>query len=564
MNKDGQNRPMESRRACSRLVATLSLAFMMAFPNVLVITPIFGRRKLRLTAHDLYWLAGLLFLVIAWAAAGSATTELTVFAVGFLSFKGGETLSAVADTPRCRGVADNAFQLTLLILLAFAAWQAVLGGGQRVAGPVWYEHPNVFGYALVIVGTLAATAGTGRYRLMYLVAALGGVILTGSRSALVAYFVTLGGLALLDRRRRAKIAIALGVGAALVVGASLVLPNSLWAQRILSPLYWAVGIERGSKNVLLWTEQLGDLRHWNSIGVDVTGKLGKTSVPAVWTIDRTDPLSYARPQQVVEVQRGNTYTLSADLREYPDATSGNPGFIGWASRDDTRVVFEVALTTGGAQVVQAVGLDQASATATDLGDGWRRLAFTFAVGGEGNVSIGLGVSPGVGSENVGDKVDLRELQLEAGDHSTQYQPAINRSTGVGEALVRQSIFAVAWGGIVNKPLYGHGATKLTESFVANGFAGEPPTHAHNLVLQILFSSGLLGLCALVGVLIALFSVAYAPQRALIIGVLVGNLFDVTFTAGVILYLLAFVVSFRGTGGGSRRRRTHSRSSKTSM
>jgi hypothetical protein len=478
----------------------------------------------------------------------SLRLEVFLVAFAFLAYKGGVALAAHARSSTVRPAVTSPFLWALVALVGFSLAQAALMGAERATGPGWFAHPNVFAHALTILGFVAAAAVGVSSRWLVLVALLGGVVLTGSRSGLVVFVVALLFMAFTTSGWRRTSAAVLVVGVLLVASTSLAFPGSPWAQRILSPLYSALGTERQATNLLIRTEALDDATYWNQLGTVIERALPADS-PAVWRVTRAEAVEWARPQQALDIDRGTPLTLSATFKR---VTAAAPGFIGWAQGTDDPsaagaprggMTFEVALDAGSAPRVSAAGLVSHSARYVDLGDGWSRLEFTFVVAGEGRVRVGVGVSPGVGSPQLGDAVEVRELQLEAGDAVTPYQPSIARTTGVGEALARVAIFRAAVRGIAQAPVLGHGSHEFPEFYRSTNGEGESPAHPHNAYLDAGFTSGVVGLVALLSVLGALYRASGRVQRAVLAGLAVANLVDSTFMSGSVLYLLAFVAPF---------------------
>lgn len=543
------------------LLRSVFLLAMVLFSPALPSAPLLGTRLPKVVWSDLLWLVAVMFVAVAAVATGSLRSESFTFLLAFLAYKGGQGLSLSGSganhEPRVRDV----FTIALVIFLAFTIGQAITGRVERVAGPPWFDHPNQFAYVVLVVGFVAATTQHGVLRVALLVGTAAGLILTGSRSGLLAFFLGLAAIAAIDRRWRRPAVAAVVIGAAAVLLASSAFPTSPWAQRILSPAVSILGMERTSKNLLVSTEVLDDATHWNAIGVVADRLAPRPGGTSVWRIARTEPITWARPQQSVTLRGGNDYTLTAALRSPRTLERGaldvsSPGLIGWTAREGSSVAFEVALQGNEAKILRSTGLTIAFASVSDLDDGWRRLQFTFTVAGDGSVPMAIGVSPGISSENLQDVVDVKEIQLETGTTPTTYEPSINRATGTGEALARGEIFDLAWRGVREAPIFGHGRTAFADYYVANGGTGRPASHAHNVVLQVAFQSGVLGVLALIAMLAVLYVRARPPQRALLIGVIVGNLFDSTLTAGTVFYLVAFVMPLRLDGevrpGGSSR------------
>ena len=522
---------------------------MVALPPTLPFTIFLRGWSIQVRRRDLAWLFAASLQMIAFFAADGSSDEVLTLALGLLAFKGGQALAVAWVREKRQWRLGWAFGLALAGLLTFEVLQVAVGHGERVSGPSWFIHPNFFGPVMLVIGFTAASYVDEWWRWLLLTGALIGIVLTGSRSALLAFFVVLALAALLDRRWRRTALISMLFGTALLVTVSVMLPAATWAQRLLSPIYVVVGAERSAKNILVWTEDLSDRTQWNALGVTTVRRSAHGWEPAIWSVERVEPVAWARPQQAAEVARGETYTLSAAFRA---ADGAPPGFIGWTDRPGVRVSFEVALTENGPEVLRAIGLDAVTARASAVADGWRRLEFTFSVPGTGSTALGLGVSPGLASERVGDTVEVSELQLERGGAATSYAPAIQRTTGVGEAAARGRILKVAWQGVLDAPVFGHGRQSFAEYYLSKGGAGLPPNHAHNAFLQVLFTSGVVGLIAFVGVLGLMFSSVGRLQQALIVGVGVANLFDSTLTSGLVLYSLAFAAA-AGTGNCVGRR-----------
>lgn len=527
--------------AWRKVAGSTLLGAMVAFPYALILSPVLTLRAVRFKRSDSWWAVAAVLLITSSVATGSVHSEFT-FVVAFFAFKGGEALAARCGSTRARVSVAVAFIGAFVFLFGYALLEASFGGAQRVAGPSWFEHPNLFGPAVLIVGLMAANLSVPRWRWLSVAGILVVLLLTGSRSSLVAYFVTLVIIGLLERSWRRPALLMFGLSAVAVLLVSTLFPAKTWSQRILSPVYAVLGVERSAKNLMVWTEDLGNRTHWNAIGVDINRSSAPGRQPAEWTVSRVEPVAWARPQQAVEIARGEPFTLSAELA----VESGTrPGFIGWSARDGEVISFEVALNEGRGEVLRATGLNEAFARVVPVGDGWSRLEFRFVLAGTGDATVGIGVSPSLESEAVGDAVVVRTFQLESGGDATTYAAAIHRTTGVGEALARGAIFGVAWQGIIEAPLFGHGARSFSEFYTDRGALGTPPDHAHNAFLQATFGSGALGLISLVVVLWALFTAGGLLQKALLAGLLVSNLFDSTFTAGVVFYLLAFATPILG-------------------
>lgn len=514
------------------------LSAMVIFPFALPLSPALNLNKVRFHRSDLLWALSILLLSISSIGTGELRIELLTFGAAFLAYKGGQaavTHCASGSQAKHR----DAFGLAFIVLFVYALIQALFNGDQRVSGPIWFGHPNLFAPVMLLVGFSAAAGVQSRWRWLVGVGTLVPLVLTGSRSSLIALFVALALAAAFIRGWRRTALVTFGVGVVAILLASFAFPGKTWAQRLLSPIYSSIGFTVTSKNLLTRTEDLGNLKHWNHIGVDVVLRDGPKFLPAVWTVSRIEPTEWARPQQVVEVMRGEPYTLSA---AFSTSSRARPGLIGWASSEGSRIHFEVGLFEEQAVLRRNSGLEESSAHVIDLENGWRRLAFTFTLSGAGVAEVAIGVSPKLESDSLNDSVDFKELQLEVGHASTGYVPAIEGSAGLGEARARGKIFEIALKGVLKSPWFGLGSESFTDFYATREPTDVAPSHAHNAYLQTAFSSGLLGLAALICIMISLFWAGGPVNRVLLIGLAVANVFDSTLTAGVVLHLAAFVMS----------------------
>lgn len=538
---------MATERAARSWACAVLLGAMATFPFALLASPALRPRLVRLRRADLLWAVAATLLVIVSIASGSLMGE-TTFAIAFLAFKGGEALASPRAAPAAGVCLRRAFVLAFGALLTWSLAQVLLGNAQRASGPSWFLHPNTFASALLIVGFAAMQGVAPRLRWLAAASVLAGLVLTGSRAGLLGYSVALVLVGLFDARWRRVTLASLGTAVAAVAVVSVAFPGRTWAQRLLSPAYSAIGVERTAKNLLVWTEEMDDPTFWNQLGVRTARGSSGGGRPAVWTISRVQPVEWARPQQAVLLSRGKTYTLSVTLR----ADQGlRPGVMGWSDDARGRAHFEAALA-GGEQgdVLLADGLEAVVARVVALEGGWSRLDLTFALAGTGTVTVGVGVSPGLGSSTLGDAVEAKALQLEEGSAATAYEPAIRRTTGVGEALARGRIYEVAWQGIREAPLLGQGGRPFAAFYAARYSDTPTPGHAHNAFLQVAFATGVLGLAAFLIALAALFLAGGPLQKALLLGMAVANVFDSTLTTGSVFYLLAFVVPASSALGGT--------------
>lgn len=515
---------------------------MLIVPEALFLASTFTRRWFW-AKHDWLWVAGLVLVSVASLYHQTVTTEMATIGLMFLAYKGA---TALKDPHK---EIPYLFLGALTFFSLFSVVQVFVLGADRAAGPGWIGHPNLNAYILLILGVTVANMVRLTHRLPVLLLTFSSLAMTGSRSGLIAFIIAVILCAVVDRRLlKSTYAFLLlaGVG---VIGLSAAMPASTWAQRISSPLAAAFNLERTARNMLIHTEKLNDTTTWNALGVEVLQEHALGRNKSVWTVVRTEPADWARPQQSVELSGGEAYTLSAYYHRstMPVAASDStPGFIGWGGDQDSRVLFYVTAQLSGPQIVRQSGLAMARVGIERIDSNWIRLVFTFALEQDYPASVAIGVSPGISSEIVGDRVVFSQLQLERGTHPTPYRPSINQYAGQGEALVRLDIAQAAWAGVIERPWFGHGPGAFPHYYSQHSGSDQLITHAHNIVLESWFSLGLGGLAALSCVLMALWKSAAKPQRALLIGIIVGNMFDSTLASGAVAYLVAFAVPLRLT------------------
>lgn len=515
-----------ARRRLGATLPMLGAAVATVYPNLLPLTALV--RGPRASPRSVVLWA---IVIVPFAVAALVRRE---FGPALLALAFGLVVDLGATRLRGRGPTRSVWVGVLAGVVALTvvgvAQVAVLGDG-RAAGPTWMGHPNLFAhYLLVAIGVLALTV-PGRARAGVLLLGLLAVSVTGSRSGLLGYAVTLVGLAATTPRWRRPVGIA-GIVAVLAVGALVVFSFGPWADRIVY-LARALVPRDAPVNVLLSTEDLADPRRWNHLGVSVA-RIGEDAEGvAVWRIAREEPGSWRRPQQTVELQGRTAYTLAGELLLEPGRT---PGFVLWRADPEAHVDVATWLTATGEPRVEArAGLASVEASSVALGEGWWRLELTFALAADEPVRLAVGPAPDLGSDAVGASVAVRRIQLEAGEDATAYRPTVYVESGVGEARSRLEAFATAIDGFTRSPVVGNGQAAFPTLFAAR----DPesivvPAHAHNAFLDVAFSYGLLGLAGFGVLLSLLFVEAVAAWRWVLAGVLVANLFDSTLLTTVVL------------------------------
>src|SRR5690606_14487499 len=265
----------------------------------------------------------------------------------------------------------------------------------------------------------------------------------------------------------------------------------------------------------------------------------------------TDP--WSRLQQVVTLEPGQTYTLSAVLRPMGDA---RPGFDGWGMQPGAEVATNLGTTlVNGVHDARATGgLTVLSTSAVELGDGQVRAQVTFRYEGERPLIWHVGVAPDRSNlENV--STAFAELQLTATDAPVPYVPGLAER---GVASLRQSrypIWSDALAAVAARPIVGWGPDGLPRAVASHSEeqASLRPvaSHAHNMALSVWVERGAVGLAGLLALFVAL-ALRAVQQRdraaaVVLLGVIVLNTFDSTLLTGAVLYPLAAVLGWRAVG-----------------
>ena len=417
----------------------------------------------------------------------------------------------------------------------------------------WQTHPATFGHMMLVLSALfAVVVPSPRLRAVALAVGAAGVVLSGAREAMLAWLLVAVLLRFVGRR---------GTGATRAAEWTLVGMMFLLASGVLAP----VGVGRTGfltafqpasveANVFRGTE-VAEGDWWFPLGVTYTASTleveGVLRSAIIVTKRSEDP--WSRLQQVVTLEPGQTYTLSAVLRPMGDT---RPGFDGWGMQagDETATNLGTTLVDGGHEARTTGGVTLLSTSAVDLGNGQVRAQVTFRYEGERPLTWYVGVVPDRSNlTNV--STAFAELQLTATDAPLPYVPGRAER---GVASLRASRFPVwrdAVDAIAARPLVGWGPGGLpvaVEALQAEQARLRPiASHAHNMALAVWVERGVIGLVGLVALLVALSlrAVQHRDKAAAVVllGVLLLNSLDATLLAGAVLYPLAAVLGWRAVG-----------------
>ena len=529
-------------------------------PTALIAVALAAFRGVRSDRSDLAWLGAVLTYLTLSQAHSAWEPNVAGLAAAWLVHRGARRIAARGTDRQALGAG---FALATLVIAGFALLEVGVLGRTRAQGPMGYDHPNVLAHALLVtgVGTIASFA-SGAVRAAGLGAAALTLVLTGSRSGLLGLAVTAA--LVVATQRRSRLALALVAAATIVVASVAVLAvGSPWAQRIVGPLTGPL-VDPRPVNLLVASEGIANTAAWAHAGVEVlVVSARRGSVPAVHRIERNRAIDWARPQQLVELAPGGTYTMSAEFRQAGD---GEPGFLGWAEHPDGSVEIRVSLAPDAARVRRVAGFVDVSARVVRLEDGWSRLEATVTLDRSSAVDLAFGPSPDLASATPGATTEIRALQFEAGSSASTYIPTTRIRVGAGEALARLTIWRTAVDGIRTRPWMGWGYGAFPEYFVSqgDGQASNPaPAHPHNQILSSAFDGGLIGLVGLAFLVSALLWGTRGWGRASLLGLLFGNLFDSTLLIVVVLLPAAFLSGASSTASDARAPRSRPRTARGS-
>lgn len=427
----------------------------------------------------------------------------------------------------------------------------------------WAVHPNAFAAAMLVPSVyVAARSRRLAVRAMALVPALVVIAASGSRTAMVALLAGFAVAILPDlvggdaRRRRRS---ALSVAGALVVLVGLVLVVPGLRTRLVPTLGPVTGT---SVNLLVSTADLSDPTWWRPRvtverhAPEAPSRLGDLDgAPVVaWELTRVGGEWTDRLQQRVTIGTGTPYTLSFEY--LPASPTATFGVIAWGTRDGEQHGF-VARGQGAAWLVDPTGgIDTATPVVVDVGASWRRVELTFTNTGPADVALELGVAPDLAPRAAGEVSDtllVRRLQLNLGREALPFvpTPAPDRTAAIARDAVgtRVSIYREALQLIAQRPLVGWGAGGFEVLREASTSPARGAAHEHSLFVWAALRYGALGIGA-----VTLLFVGLATRRrevgAMLVALLVANLFDLTFFSSGLAYGAALAA------GLSRRTREH--------
>lgn len=417
----------------------------------------------------------------------------------------------------------------------------------------WQAHPAIFGHTMLVLSALlAVVVPNAGLRAIALALGAVGVVLSGSRDAMFAWLLVAVGLRFVGRRGSRLTNLLEWVQIALML---LLASGALSLLGVGRTGFLTEMTQVGTNHNLFRGTEVVAADWWYPLGVDVAPSLvlieGVPRTGLAVTKRWEEP--WSRLQQVVTLQPGETYTLSAAWRPTGGAA---PGLDGWGrqagSQSDS--VLSSTMVNGVHRATGSGDIAVASASSVALDNGFTRGFVTFRYTGERPLVWYVGAVPDR-SGLINSMTTFAELQLSASASLLPYQPGLaERGVGSLEAS-RVPIWQDALTAIGAKPLIGWGVDGLPVAMEA--LRGDETrvrpiaAHSHNMLLAVWVDRGLIGVIGLLvlAVVLALRAVQQRDKAMAVVlaGVLVLNALDATLFSGGILYPLAAVLGWRAVG-----------------
>ena len=514
--------------------------------------------RIALQKADRWWwlaaaLLGLPYLLTGNAVAGLATAAQVLAA--WLIFRSATEIRHSVGSSDITNDVGSGLVVGLLVTLLLGlrqfdgfAWETARTVLDAVT---WQAHPAIFGHTIMVLASLfAIVVPSARLRVLALALGAIGVVLSGAREALFAWLIVAVGLRFVGRRGSAgtKIAEWVLVGVLLLLAVGALNPLGLGRTGFLTafvPGQQAANMFRGTEVAQGdWWYELGVTVVGTNVVVDGVERAGLT-VTKRWE----DP--WARLQQVITLQPGLTYTISAAWHPHGEA---RPGFEAWGESAEGTTSLSTYTDRGTHVANGSGGITVLTSSASELADGWTRAQVTFSYDGESPVIWYVGAAPDR-SNLTGVSTTFAEMQLTASDAPLPYLPGPAER---GVTSLRESRFPIwrdALTAISARPLLGWGVGGLPQAMseLQPDEARLKPVaaHAHNMALATWVERGVVGLLGL-AILVTVLSLRAVQQRdraaaVVLVGIAVLNTFDATLLSGAVIYPLAAILGWRAVG-----------------
>ncbi len=293
----------------------------------------------------------------------------------------------------------------------------------------------------------------------------------------------------------------------------------------------------------------------------------------VYELTKEEPEYWNRLQQIVSLEKDQSYTLSTWIKSSPtnqSTTDGlnnqilvdrpQPGIQGWmqyqspAGKTEGIIAFGTLIEDQwDARVVGEGTLLGHGIIEEDSTTEWKRVYLSFSYEGKPLLlDWRVGLVPD-NREIAGTKASFAGFQFEKGDQYSQYTPG-PANKGLSLAVGRVPYWEAAIQGIREKPFLGWGKGAFPAYFQQLSQQDSKiltiPSHTHNLFFEILFQRGLLGF---LGLLLFITFLAYkaiikrdAAFLLIFVAILLTNIFDYSFFYPALLFPLAAIAGWRST------------------
>lgn len=420
---------------------------------------------------------------------------------------------------------------------------------------VWESNPSLYGHTVFLLGALTAILlPQTRLRLIGLGVSALGILVSGSREAAIAWVIVSVALLFVHFSRSYRSYLAeIGLILAMLAVAAGLGPTLGWGN--VGFLVDLLPPSEQSRNLVQGSEiASGDW--WDPMGVTVEAASASVAGRSLtsYEVTKTAPETWRRLQQVVRLEPQSAYTLSVWIKHTDLGSAGTlAGVQGWGEVEQSETSFVVVgrleQGTWHASLSGPGRLLDAGIAERD-GD-WTRVETSFVYDGtKAPLYWWVGMAPDQ-RNGTGATATFAGFQLEPGATLSDYVPGpANR--GLGLRVARVPFWEVAWQGFLERPLFGWGPGSFP-GYYRNHLSDSAklhdiPSHAHNLLLHVLFERGLVGALGL-GLLVAGLGLVALQKRdlaflAVFVALFVANIFDYTFFYGGVLYPLAAVAGWR--------------------
>ena len=414
----------------------------------------------------------------------------------------------------------------------------------------WSASPALFGHTVLVIGGLIALLiPYSPIRLLALVIAAVGILVSGSREAAIAWvFIAFSVFLGSSQKRWYYRGFELTLLSVMLLVAAGLGPWFGWGNMgflvDLAPSSQSRNLIQGSEIAR------GDWWDKNWVTVESRTEVIRGSSYTVYEVSKKSSENWLRLQQVVPIYPQTVYTVSTWLKAIDGA---EPGIQGWGQDlDQVRTFSLIARLEGQTWKATTNGPGRILDTGIMAREGdWTQVFISFIYDGQTSPLYWyVGLAPDYRNLSGGSSA-FAGFQLEQSAAPTAYQPG-TATKGLGLGLARIPYWQVAWQGIKEKPWLGHGPGSFAAYYQTHLFnqtkVRDTPAHVHNLMLHILFERGVFGLLSLLLFLSILLKGALKQRdhafMLLLAAVVFINVFDVSLYHSGVIYPLVLAAGWR--------------------